>query len=361
MNYFRQFFTLATESTLGRRNATGRVVLEARGDSAKATVFLQDANEGAYRLLAFAQNGAAADIGAIIIGKNGGFDGKFELERNNIAGFGLQIEAIDGVAITTPKDGANFDVVLTGFKSEAFVWRNNLRFGIEKDVAEVVEVSEAITEISEITIEETEEIIDEVIEEIKEIIEGIVEELPETIIEIAAEEVPPPVYAETVFEHIHPAPEIIEEIVEEIAEEAIQEDIAEIFLTTETAENTENNAQYERINNFFAGRNAVDVFKNQEPAAEWVAASLVDLQNLGLYTNEISQNDFITNKARQYRHVLLGRTAENPLNKYILGVPDIFTQDQTVMAQGVFDMFKYCNPEAANQSGHGYWIKELTI
>ncbi|MCL2754022.1 MAG: hypothetical protein FWE44_07740, partial [Defluviitaleaceae bacterium] len=265
MNYFRRFFTLTTGSQSSRRDATGRVVLEARNDVVKTTVFLQDVQEGAYRLVAFSKEGLAADIGAVIINEKGRFDGKFELNRKSVAGSGLAAEDVEGMTIITPPNGTDFSVVLSGFLSEPFPLRANLHFDQPKIAASEIIEDDAEDEVAEMV----EEIINEVV--LDEIMEEITEDAPETSIEIAEET------SEDYVEEIEDVED--NETVEEVELEVQEQAPAPTYPFSDFEHSHKMPpSQNERIDRFFGGRNAVDVFKNHEPKTDWVAASLVDVQ-----------------------------------------------------------------------------------
>jgi hypothetical protein len=360
--YYRQFITLSGTRQSNSREPLGRVVLEARDAVGRATVYLQGILQGSYRLIFFTRDSGhnlAVDAGLVLVDDKGRFEGKFEFNRNDIMDSRLTIESIEGAAVAA---ATNTEPLLEGFTKTSYQWRIGLSFPTltpptseetEHPVGPPALVRPPVVKEEEVVIEE------EVV--------------------VITEAVPPSVYEQSHFEHHHPSPveelELTEplsmpmnvvEIQElppvEVHEPPIQElPPMQELPPVEAQEPTsvQDQAQDMRLQKFFSGRNLVDVFGNEEPKTQWVAASLVDLQNLGLYTDDLKNNPFVTENAQKYRHVLLGRTEGAVSNNYIIGIPDIFSKESVAKAGRDFSVFKPCHTESFSEGGHGYWIKHL--
>jgi hypothetical protein len=184
--------------------------------------------QGAYRLflIAPADNGhGAADLGGVIVDARGRNDSRFQFNRDDIAGSGIAIENIRAACIAQ-MDEINgqwdFEVFLTGFTGQPFIWRQNLHFP---------QRSENITQ--------------------KE------PPPPMTVTEAITEAVPEPSYAED--------PLIEVPIIKEIP-------------IPKQDHNT--------ICGLFSTRNLVDIFPMEQPKADWIAANLDDLKSLNLHKDD---------------------------------------------------------------------------
>jgi len=287
---------------VGGRDATGRVVLEAREGGGRATVFLQDAAEGLYRLVLFVKGEGenfAADAGLVPVGESRRFEGKFDFDRSNIAGSGLVVENIAGAAIV--QAGSSFDgtgdiaVALSGFVGAPYSWRVSLRFPQftpKADAAE--EISEPIH----------------------------IHDAAATIANIVAEEVPEPVYKEGVADFIH------------------------------THEQRPPNAH---LKAFFANNHPVDIFSDHKPHIKWYAAGLQELQALNPGGETLCNHPFVVEKAGQYRHALIGQAEDGASFTHAVAIPDVLGTHTT--SHEDFDAFKLCHPNNQEQGSPGYWIK----
>ncbi|MCL2621245.1 MAG: hypothetical protein FWD97_09970 [Defluviitaleaceae bacterium] len=334
-NYFRQFIILNADRPSGHgRSATGRVVLEGRDNGGRATVYLQDAPAGVYRLVLFSKDereSFAADAGAVVIEDRGRFEGKFDFTRSDVAGSGFAVDDVAGVAIVQSSDlsqQADFSVALSGFRDTPYSWRVNLRFPQFVSGAEVEEIAHQEPEPIQEHIPAPEPILEPIPEPLTEPVhEPTPEPTPKCVV---VEEVPRSVYSENItnFEHIHahtqhPVPP--------------------------EPKKPQSNPQLE---NFFASNKPVNIFDNHKPHFNWVAAGLFDLQTLGLGDDNLHRDPFVVGNVGKYRHVLIGQSKEG----YALGVPDVLSCHTH---QEGFDGFKLCQPDNPVQGSPGYWIKHF--
>jgi len=318
-NYFRQFIVLSADRPGAGKQATGRVVLEARDEEGKASVYLQNLAQGRYKLLLFAkgdEENFATDAGVVAVCDKGRFEGKFEFKRRDIAGCGLAVDNIQGAAIV--QTGENFNgqgdisVALSGFKDAPYSWRINLRFPGLTPKTEEVEVAQQ---------------------------EPV--HIPEPESEPTSTPTPEPVLA--------PAPPII---VEEAPSPVYSGSVADF-------QHTHNPAQPEKpapqpnphLDSFFKASRPVDLFNDHKPYIKWVAASLKDMQALEMGDEEIRSSSFVMEKSQKYRHILMGRDESG---NYAVAVPDVFCKQTT---RGEFDDFKLCQPGAPVDGSPGYWVK----
>jgi len=336
--YLRKFITLTGAGT-------GRVVLEGKADAGKATLYLQNMKQGAYRLILLCKEEAktiAIDVASVITSEKGGFDGKIEFEAHSIAKSGIALEKIDAAAIihtSQPNNYDNFTAPLTGFVDKEYPWRTNLVFS-QEILAAIVDEGDAQKEdaVALAHLQAQNTTIQEPPPPKKEVVSQ--EKITPAH---AVEEAPQPAY-ETSFEHHHPSPSI---------------------KTTTTAQNTKPapNPQTkqvpvtsaDRIERLFNSQNIVSIFKDDQPQTQWITASIFDLHALGLYNYSMKNNPFIVNNARIYKHVLLGKNQEG----YSLGVPDVLSTPSQTPPEPNFATFKPCHPDTTNNA-HGYWILPLT-
>jgi len=160
-NYYRQFITLLQEKSgfaLPGRAAAGRIVLEARGDDARATVYIQDITpQNSYKLAFISRRGGAnfgVNVGSIIVGERGRYEGRFEFDAQSIGGSGIKIAEIEGaVVLVADSDDENMQAPLVGFRDSPFSWRVNFNFADGKQLPPP-SLSVAETEMPEIFAEE---------------------------------------------------------------------------------------------------------------------------------------------------------------------------------------------------------------
>lgn len=345
-NYFRQFIILnADRPSAGHgRDATGRVVLEGRDNGGRATVYLQDTPSGVYRLVLFTKNereSFAADAGVVVIEDRGRFEGRFDFVRNDIAGAGFSLDDVAGVAIVQSSDlsqQADFSVALCGFRDMPYSWRVNLHFPQFVSGAELENIAHEKSQ-PETGLETTPQPIAEPLPKPEVVPEPATEPAKEPIHQplpkqedecVVVEEVPQSVYSGniTAFQHTH------------------------YYIKHSIPPEPPKTSSNPQIDSFFANNKIVNVFDNNKADFSWVAASLSDLQILGLGVNNLHHDPFVVENVSKYRHVLIGQNQGH----YAIAVPDILSHH--TYKKG-FDVFKLCQPENPAQGSPGYWIKYL--
>jgi len=336
-NYYRQFVTLLQERpghAMPGKQAVGRIVIEARDDVARATVYIQDLSpQDTYRLAFISRAGEAnlgVILGSIIVDEKGRYEGKFEFDRANIGGSRITCEGIDACVVFLGGGEEEFAAPLAGYRTQPFSWRVNLSFPDGKEESPILEVKQ----VEEIVAEEV--VVEEEIEEAEDEVEEEEEEEERAVLgisEVAAEveDVPPPVYDFDIVE-------ILDEEVR--AEEVADDDDLQVL---------------------FQGENVVEIFGNSDrfPNAQWVVTSL---QHAGAVDDDILLNPLVMECCDKHKHILLGRNVEDGRSTYILGIPDIYDISQYTEEHEfieLFDSFRMCNPNDPIRGAHGYWLKEL--
>ncbi|MCL2235788.1 MAG: hypothetical protein FWB98_05045 [Defluviitaleaceae bacterium] len=312
-NYFRQFIVLSADRPSAGKQATGRVVLEAKDDHGKATVYLQNLAQGRYKLLLFAKGEGenfATDAGVVAVCDKGRFEGKFEFKRRDIAGCGLAVDNIEGAAIIQASENFNgqgdISVALAGFRDAPYSWRINLRFpGFDPKTEKVEAANQEPLHIPEP--------------------ESAPMPAPEPVLPAIPEEVPSPVYSGSIadFQHTHNPVQ---------PEKPVPQ-------------------PNRHLDSFFEASRPVDLFRDHKPYIKWVAANLKDMQALEMGDEEIRNSPFVQEKSHRYRHILMGRD-EN--GNYALAVPDVFCKH---VSREEFDAFKLCQPGTPVDGSPGYWVK----
>ena len=330
-NYYRQFVTLLQERpghAMPGKQAVGRIVIEARDDMARATVYIQDlAPQNTYKLAFINRAGEenlGVVLGAIIVDERGRYEGKFEFDRAGIGGSRITCEGIDACVVFLGGGNEEFEAPLAGYRLQPFSWRVNLSFSDGKENSPILEVKQVEESAPAAPVEVVEETQEEV---------GV-----KTETEAEVEEVPPPVYDFIVEEPVSvPA-------VTQAAQEPIPNDeIAKLFENEDT----------------------IEIFRDtgQFPAAQWIVTALHKIENLEQIGKELLQNPFVKECCEKHKHILIGRH-EDGGNVYILGIPDVYDTASNINPNvkefcDIFDSFKLCNPNDPVKGSHGYWLKKL--
>jgi len=302
-NYYRQFITLLQERpgyAMPGKQAVGRIVIEARDDMAKATVYLQDISpQNSYKLAVISQVGdrnLGIVLGSIFADERGRYEGKFEFDRGDIGGRGITCEGIDACAVILSGDDGDLAAPLVGYKAKPFSWRVNLSFPDGKASSPIVETAEVL-----------------------------------------AEEVPPSVYAFDT-EYVFDAEYAFDTEEPEPVPETQPKPISELFTDGDAIE--------------------VDVFKD----ARWIVTTLQKLKDCGHVESDILENPNVMDCSDKHQHILLGRKADEGQDIYILGIPDVYDSNAEVPNrefEKMFDSFKLCSPDDAEKNSHGYWLKHI--
>ena len=335
-NYFRQFVTLLQERpghTMPGKQAVGRIVIEARDEMARATVYIQDLSpQNSYKLAFISKAGEAnlgVVLGSIIVDERGRYEGKFEFSRADIGGSRITCEGIDACVVLLNGGEEDYAAPLAGYRLAPFSWRVNLSFPDGKEDSPILEVKQ----VEEEKIEKVVEIEEKVeVEEIPKI-EAVEEASKVKEVGVEAEEVPPPAYD----------------------------------FVTEVTQNSQSN---DRFSALFESESIIEIFGNSDrfPSAQWIVTTLQkiegpgEVQAMGQIVDDILKNSLVRDCCDKHRHILLGRNADGADNIYILGVPDVF--DITIHTNehefnSIFDSFKLCSPSDPARGAHGYWLKQL--
>ena len=342
-NYYRQFVTLLQERpgyAMPGKQAVGRIVIEAREDMGRATVYIQDLSPQNSYKLAFINKAGDANmgvvLGSIIVDERGRYEGKFEFDRTNIGGSRITCEGIDACVVFFGGGDEEFAAPLAGYRLTPFSWRVNLSFPDGKEDSPILEVKRLEEAKEEAQKEASEEIAEETNAE------EIEMDINEKILELKIEEVPPSTY------------DFI------IEEPAIKE-------SSMQAEQKDEQGSAE-ISELFQNGSIVEIFSNSSrfPRAQWVVTTQQEIEaqshTFGQIGNEILKNSLVKECCQKHKHVLLGRNANDTGDTYILGIPDIY--DITMHGSehefnNLFDSFKMCNPSDPVKGAHGYWLKQL--
>ena len=335
-NYFRQFVTLLQERpghTMPGKQAVGRIVIEAREEMARATVYIQDLSpQNSYKLAFISRAGEAnmgVVLGSIIVDERGRYEGKFEFSRADIGGSRITCEGIDACVVLLSSNEEDYAAPLVGYRLAPFSWRVNLSFPDGKDNSPILEVKQIEEEKIEeaVEVEEREEV------EAAPEVEAVEEATEAKEASAETEEVPPPAY-----------------------------DFA-----TEEPQSQQGN---DRFSALFESESIIEIFGNSDrfPSAQWIVTTLQkvespgEVQAAGLAADNLLQNPLVRECCDKHRHILLGRNADGADSTYILGVPDVF--DITVHNNEhefnrIFDSFKLCSPSDPARGAHGYWLKQF--
>jgi len=130
------------------KEAAGRIVIEARGAVAKATVYIQDISpKNTYKLALVSEQGLGVVVGNIVADQRGRYEGKFEFNSGGIGDSGMCCDQIDGAVVLVSGDDAKPAAALVGYRAAPFSWQTNLHFGQPSRVQEAQEeVTAAIAE-----------------------------------------------------------------------------------------------------------------------------------------------------------------------------------------------------------------------
>jgi hypothetical protein len=313
-NYYRQFVTLLQERpghAMPGKQAVGRIVIEARDNMARATVYIQDLSPQSTYKLAFISRAGEGNLGvvlgSIIVDERGRFEGKFEFDRANIGGSTIACEGIDACVVILGGSEEELAAPLAGYRSQPFSWRVNLGFADGKEESPILEVKQLEEVAAETETESAKK-----------------PEKPEEAVE--AEEVPAPVY---------------DFVMEEQASEAP--------------------TPHDVFQALFQEESTVEIFGHwgRFPKAQWIVTTLQSIEATG---EKLVQNPLVRECCQKHRHILLGRNIGDMVSTYVLGIPDIY--DITLHTgehefNSLFDSFKLCNPSDPVKGAHGYWLKQL--
>jgi len=308
-NYYRQFITLIQERAdfaLPGGEAAGRIVLEARGETARANVYIQDISpQNSYKLAFVArQDGGAAGVvvGSIVVSERGKFDGRFEFDSRNICKSNIGCEDIEGaiimVANAQEANTGDGEVVtpLVGFKKTPWPWRNNFKFAPCGQDFVVTQKS-------------------------------VCEDVPQQ-------------------KDVHDDVQQLEPAVEAAAPIA---PVTPILVDTKL------------INQFFADNPAVNAFGTADHTS-WVAVTPSDIKKLGDFWANALENPHVDTSFERYRHILLGKEQVQHETIYLLAVPDVYRADANCGGIGLeneYCTFKLCRPENRAEGAPGYWLRVL--
>ena len=339
-NYYRQFITLLQEKpgfALPGKEAAGRIVVEARGEAAKATVYIQDISpQNTYKLAFISRQGQASlgiVVGSIIVGERGRYEGRFEFDSRSIGGTGISCEEIEGAVVFVSGEMAQELIApLSGFKSAPFSWRVNFNFADGKRVVNEPQGEAVRTAQTDVPIEEVPQPDAVPIPEMPE---------PEPVPEPEPEPAPEP----------EPEPEPIPEPAPVINTQA----------APKPADDTGPGILFHKDA-------LVDVFderdgqKDPDINIKWAAITPQDMVSLGGKWAAAMNDPIVASSFKKYRHILLGQEKRKNQISYILGVPDIYRAGSTCSGEETeehFCSFKLCRPGGPAEGAPGYWLKNL--
>ena len=301
-NYYRQFITLIQERSdfaLPGGEAAGRIVLEARGETARANVYIQDISpQNSYKLAFVARQDDGATgvvVGSIVVSERGKFDGRFEFDSRSICKSNISCADIEGaivlVANAQGNDTGEIVTPLVGFKKTPWAWRNNFKFATcgQDFVVTQESVCDGVTQAGKAC-----------------------DDIQQPAIEATAPK--DPMYIDT-----------------------------------------------RRINRFFAENPAVNAFGTTDDT-DWVAVTPSDVKNLGGFWAKALENQHVQVSFERYRHILLGREQVPHETVYLLAVPDIYRTDANCGGIGLeneYCTFKLCRPGNSAEGAPGYWLRVL--
>ena len=312
-NYYRQFITLLQERpgfALPGKEAAGRIVVEARGEAARATVYIQDISpQNAYKLAFISRHGQETRgivVGSIIVGERGRYEGRFEFDSRSIGGSGISCEQIEGaVVLAYGENTEDLAAPLSGFKAAPFSWRVNFNFADAKEAEQQQPKVEAAEQHPAV----------------------FVEEVPQSVYDFETPDVP-------------------------FASKEVK------VAATPKARPTPDPGH------LFEEDVIIDVFDSQtnDTPVKWVAVTLKNMIDLGDKWAKAADCPHVTASFKKYRHILLGQKRTLEGDAYILGVPDVFRSDAAHAGEGVEKLycnFKLCRAAAPVEGAPGYWLKRM--
>jgi len=103
-------------------------------------------------------------------------------------------------------------------------------------------------------------------------------------------------------------------------------------------------------------------FKKQLKSVRWVRISLKETVNLPIDFWNLINDPFIVNSFKKYNHLILGLYDGGKEKEYILGVPDVYKEENKARANAMgFIQFKCCDEVKLEENIHGYWIMPIPI
>ena len=103
-------------------------------------------------------------------------------------------------------------------------------------------------------------------------------------------------------------------------------------------------------------------FKRQSRNVKWVRISLRETINLPMDFWNLINDPFVVSSFKKYNHLILGIFDERNEKEYMLGVPDLYKEENKSRANAMgFIQFKCCDDVKLEPNLHGYWIMPLTI
>jgi len=321
-NYYRQFITLIQERAdyaLAGGEAAGRIVLEARGETARANVYIQDISpQNSYKLAFAARRGdstVGVVVGSIVVGERGKFEGRFEFDSVNICNSGISCADIEGAMVLvagTDDDAGGIVAPLLGFKATPWQWRSNFSF---EPCNEDLMVKQQEHEQKQVHVHVHEQ--------------------------------------EQVHVHVHEQEHEQEQVHEQVQEQSHEHIAARgpVNPVVDTA----------RVNQFFASHPAVNAFGSPDNVV-WVAVTPSDVQHLGGLWEKALDSQHLRASFERYRHILIGKEQESHATTYLLAVPDVFRADASCGGMGLeqeYCTFRLCRPSDSAEGAPGYWLREI--
>ena len=377
-SFYRVFFVLK-EDTQGYgadgRAPLGRCVIEARGGTGKVTVYVQDLKPLVPYKATLIKRGEDKSygvcLGGIEVGANKRAEARFDINPDNVNGQGFAIEEFDTVAIT--HNNGRVAIPLSGGSGGDGRWRGNF----------VMEAKGGKQE-------EREQILERIPEQIQKEIPEPEIVMPEPIPEAPEVPVPEPVEA--------PATETQEIQITEISEEPSSEPVMPFIRLVDHSELTAEGevAAAEAENGGDSGDDTIEshhaAFKeivqrfNRElgelaemtaitepvhPPEErispfgsddtnaWKQINMQDLALLPINLFDYEQKAVMSSAFYQHGPLIIAEKADDAENKYILGVPGVFTpEDSRGFRRLGFYTFRGKNG-ASGPGAEGYWLKEI--
>ncbi len=352
MQYSRVFFTLMQES-LGYGNKghtpTGRVILEKRGGECKITLTLQDLKpETNYKLyiMSSSEGFSGIEVGNVIVDERGKAELKKELSMKAMEESAITIDKVDiiGIAVVNKSEHT---WVMAGYKGEVIRFKDKFN--------EVRKNTEYMPEPIKL------------------------EPVVETELELEPQPQPQPApqpepkaRAEEFFDDIVSEPKELPKPEDEskhisfmnIAKK-LNKEIEELegYLKINPQNETANPQSPLEV--IFMNHPKMEPFKNsgnkEFSEIKWVRISPRELITLPLNHWKYMNESFIWSAYRKYKHLILGEGTNKDEQKfYILGVPDIYKNEQNVYANRLgFKNFKTCDEHTTRENNHGYWVLEI--
>jgi len=337
------------------RAPQGRCVIEARGSTGRVSVYVQDLKPMMpYKALLVKRGddkSYGVSLGSVEVGANRRCEVSFDINTDNVGGFGFPVEQYDTVAVIV-NDG-RVHIPLSDSRGNDGRWKSNLV--MEAPERQEPEQEDVVTQAVEIPdpedkdaeSEEAETVVSDDADAVMPFVS--MAEYKEPVIyeeAVQTEDIP-----EEVVEEAEPSNKMVENP-HETFKEIIHKLNKELSELAEIAAPTEIDAlQYEAL------ENTPSPFDGDQSG--WKHITMHDFALLPINMFDYEQKAIIS--AAFYKHgpLIITDAPENAQGKYILGVPGIFSPEDS-KGYRQLGFFTFRGKDGTSGPGaEGYWLKEI--